>query len=77
MQRCPTCDHDIDPAGHCQCFKTEVIKELEDLFSIRADRVAGRVYVAVRKEEFLKKMRVILRLPDLSVPDDTVEVSER
>lgn len=77
MHRCSVCDHDIDPAGQCQCFKPEILAELEDLFSIRADRVAGRMHIAVRKEEFLKKMRSILHLPDLSIPDDTVEVSER
>lgn len=51
MQRCPTCDHDIDPAGFCQCpekdFWHRLITELNEKFTLQF--IAETIGVTVRQ----------------------------
>lgn len=55
------------------------LKDLEDLLGIKADRDAGRVGLAERKELMLAALRKrFVETPDFSdPPDDTVKESER
>jgi hypothetical protein len=55
----------------------ETIEELFEVLNIAADREAGRLHLAMKKEQVLAKVRAALGVPDPAIPDDTVQVSER